>query len=93
MTEKKRVVAHFDGRVQGVGFRFATVDLAERFPEITGFVKNLRDGRVEIVAEGTEQDLAEFISAVGRAMRAYVSNADKRYMEATGEFSDFGIAR
>jgi acylphosphatase len=93
MAAQKRLVAYFEGHVQGVGFRFTTVDIAERFPEITGFVRNLRDGRVEIVAEGTEQALAEFISAVERAMRAHISNTEKEYMVATGEFSDFGISR
>jgi acylphosphatase len=53
----KTLVAIVDGMVQGVGFRYATVRQA-RALGLTGTVRNLADGRVEVVAEGEEQRLA-----------------------------------
>ncbi|MDD5067391.1 MAG: acylphosphatase, partial [bacterium] len=47
------------GRVQGVGFRYFTLEEARAF-ELTGYVKNLTDGNVEIYAEGPEQRLKSF---------------------------------
>ncbi|MFW9903286.1 MAG: acylphosphatase [Candidatus Thorarchaeota archaeon] len=52
----KRVRIHVTGRVQGVFFRVYTRDIARKLA-ICGYVKNLRDGRVEIVAEGSEDSL------------------------------------
>jgi acylphosphatase len=53
----------FEGRVQGVGFRFTAERIAGNFP-IAGYVRNLDDGRVEVVAEGDTTDLAEFVAAI-----------------------------
>ncbi len=53
----KRVLIRVTGRVQGVFFRVYTRDFARNLPEVTGYVKNLRDGRVEILAEGNETSL------------------------------------
>ena len=53
----KRVLIHITGRVQGVFFRVYTRDFARNLPKVTGYVKNLRDGRVEIFAEGDETSL------------------------------------
>jgi acylphosphatase len=48
------------GRVQGVGFRYATVDAANRIG-LRGWVRNMRDGRVEIVAEGSREQVRELV--------------------------------
>ena len=93
MAENVRIEAYFSGHVQGVGFRFTGVDIAERFPEIAGFVRNLPDGRVEVVAEGPEEQVSAFIAALGDAMAPYIRRVDKKLLPATGEFSDFRIAR
>jgi acylphosphatase len=53
----KRVIIHVTGRVQGVFFRVYTRDFVRNLPKVTGYVKNLRDGRVEILAEGDEVSL------------------------------------
>ena len=50
----------FEGRVQGVGFRFATKQLAKGF-DVIGTVKNLEDGRVELRIQGEEEELDKFI--------------------------------
>ena len=93
MAAKVRIEAYFSGRVQGVGFRYTSVAIAERFPEMAGFVRNLADGRVEVVAEGPEEQASAFIAAVNNAMAPYIRSVDKRGVPATGEFSEFTIAR
>ncbi len=54
----KRVI--FEGRVQGVGFRYTVKDLARGF-EVTGWVKNLPDGTVELQVAGEPGEVADFI--------------------------------
>lgn len=51
----------FEGRVQGVGFRYATKQLALGF-DVIGWVKNLTDGTVELVLEGEDEEVEEFIT-------------------------------
>ncbi|UCC29538.1 MAG: acylphosphatase [Phycisphaerales bacterium] len=82
---------HFSGRVQGVGFRFTTEDIASRF-QVTGFVRNLRDGRVELVAEGIEAELDRFQDAIQDALRGYITEANASDSSAVGEFTSFRIA-
>ncbi|MFT5469172.1 MAG: acylphosphatase [Verrucomicrobiales bacterium] len=54
---------HFEGRVQGVGFRYATRQLAKGF-DVTGWVKNLFDGRVEMQVMGEDEEVDEFIQEI-----------------------------
>lgn len=82
---------YFSGRVQGVGFRFTTEAVASRF-QVTGLVRNLRDGRVEVVAEGIEAELDRFQGAIQDALHGYIRKANASDTSATGEFSSFGIA-
>lgn len=79
------------GTVQGVGFRYTARSLA-RGAEVTGFVKNLSDGCVELVAEGEEAEVEGFVAAVAEAMGGCISRTDVRVEPATGEFSGFGVA-
>jgi len=93
MPDRIRVVAYFSGHVQGVGFRFTALDVAERFPGVTGFVRNLRDRRVELVAEGSPADVDGFLQAVTAEMGAYIEDVTQRREPATGEFRSFSMAR
>lgn len=79
------------GTVQGVGFRYTARSLA-RGAEVTGFVKNLSDGCVELVAEGEEAEVDGFVAAVAEAMGGCISRTDVRAEPATGEFGGFGVA-
>ena len=56
-----RLHAYFSGRVQGVGFRFTTIHIAHGH-RVVGFVRNLSDGRVELLAEGTKDELEKFLA-------------------------------
>lgn len=86
-----RRTVHFSGCVQGVGFRYTAESIAARF-SVTGFVRNLHDGRVELVAEGSETELDRFQDAVEQALRANIREVSVTNATATGEFTSFRIA-
>ncbi len=88
---KKRVHAIVSGRVQGVFFRDFTRRQANRWG-INGWVKNLMNGCVEIMAEGEEESLEKFLQEVKKGPPlAVVENIEIEWMEFKGEFSDFRI--
>lgn len=83
--------AFVSGRVQGVGFREFTQSAAKKL-KLSGWVKNLPDGRVEVVAEGDEKTLAEFEKAIRVGPRpAKVTNVEIKREKATGLFDRFDI--
>jgi acylphosphatase len=88
----RRFTVHYSGSVQGVGFRFTAVRAAERYA-VTGYVKNLRDGRVELVAEGEEGEVRAFLEAVADAMGGYIGEARTSESAASGAFQSFEVAR
>ncbi len=90
MTPIRRHV-WYSGTVQGVGFRFTTRRLAGG-RGVTGFVRNLSDGRVEVVAEGPAAEVDGFLADLGRAMGAYIRDVEVVEEPATGEFGGFGVA-
>jgi acylphosphatase len=85
-----RRTLHFSGRVQGVGFRYTVRNLAVQF-DVRGYVKNLNDGRVELVMEGPEPEMDRLASAVSQKMNYYISKVDLKEYPATGEFDLFHI--
>ena len=89
----KRFVATAQGRVQRVGYRDHVYN--ETFErDIFGYVKNLETGEVEIVAEGGEQELQDFISAINIIRRPIaVKSFVVQWGEATGEYATFEIIR
>jgi acylphosphatase len=89
-TELRRTEAHFSGHVQGVGFRYSTHRLAREY-QVSGFVKNLADGRVQVVVEGSPAESRRFLEAIQSAMSQYVTDVDRRTTDATGEFNGFDI--
>ncbi len=89
----KRLHALFSGRVQGVGFRFTVCRIAEGFPQVTGFVRNLWDGDVEIIAEGPERLLSDFIHDVRNSeLKRYIVQDRVAWETATGEYKGFGVS-
>lgn len=85
----KHMQIFFSGTVQGVGFRFTAERLARRF-SVTGFVRNLDDGRVEVVAEGEETVLVDFLTAIRESgMKHYIQDVEAHWSEAQGTFKEF----
>ncbi len=85
-----RRTAYFSGNVQGIGFRYTTCQIARDYP-VTGYVKNLLDGRVEIVAEGLPEEVDRFISAVTNTMSSYIEYATTTDSTARGAFQSFAV--
>lgn len=71
---------HYSGRVQGVGFRFTAQNIANRFA-VAGYVRNLDNGDVELVAEGDADEVANFLQAVRERMHGYIR--DERETDQT----------
>ena len=87
----QRLTVRYEGRVQGVGFRYTTVSLAQEL-SLTGWVKNEFDGSVSLVAEGAENQLMELLQGVRRShLGRYITNELVRRSAATGEFTGFGV--
>ncbi|MFO0972274.1 MAG: acylphosphatase [Phycisphaerae bacterium] len=81
----------FAGRVQGVGFRATTAALARSFP-VAGYVRNLPDGRVEVVVEGVESALTQFLATVRREFAGYIRDVhESPSVPASGGFAAFEI--
>lgn len=81
----------FSGRVQGVGFRY-TVKHAANGYEVVGIVRNLHDGRVELVTEGEAEELEAFRQAIrDSGVGALIRAEEDEWGEATGEFRGFAI--
>jgi len=90
---RERIQILYSGRVQGVGFRYATKSLACGF-EVTGTVRNLPDGRVELVAEGTRVELEEFRRAVQDSeVGRFVRQETAEWSAAKNDFRGFEIIR
>jgi len=87
---KKQVHLYFKGTVQGVGFRFTVEDIANSLA-VTGWAKNLRDRRVEVVAEGEEEALLEFLERINQHFSRYIKDTEINWQPASGEFKDFQI--
>lgn len=86
-----RMTVRYEGRVQGVGFRFTCVKLAQGF-EVTGWVKNEFDGSVTLVAEGEEDQLMGLLQAIRNSLQdRYITNELIRRSSATDEFETFGV--
>lgn len=80
----------FSGRVQGVGFRYTTCRAAEDYA-VTGYVRNLPDGRVETVVEGDISEIERFLTALKAEMASYIREVQQHDCPAAGEFRRFEV--
>lgn len=88
---RRRIQILYSGRVQGVGFRYQARQIAAGF-EVTGQVRNLSDGRVELVAEGEELEVAAYQKAVrDSGLRGLIRGEEATWSGASGEFRGFEI--
>jgi acylphosphatase len=89
--KRERVTNIYAGRVQGVGFRYSARMCATGF-EVTGWVRNLDDGRVELVAEGARAELDGFLEAIRQSdVGRFVRQEQTQWSEAKNEFRGFEI--
>jgi len=90
MAEAYHETVFFSGRVQGVGFRYATLQVAKEF-EVAGFVANLTDGRVQLEAEGRKEEVNAFVDAVGERLHGFIRKVERSGKTRTAAFTAFEI--
>lgn len=91
--KRSRMHVFYSGNVQGVGFRYTVKTVVAGF-EASGVVRNLADGRVELIAEGERGELEAFRKAIRESgLDHFIRDEDVRWSEATGEFRGFQIVR
>jgi len=91
--QMKRMHVYISGRVQGVFFRAYTRETAQSL-NLTGWVRNLSDGRVEAVFEGKEENVSAMLDWCKKGPPyAVVHDVDAKEEPLTGEFQDFRITR
>lgn len=89
-NNRQRLTVTYSGRVQGVGFRYTTRSIADGY-NVTGYVRNLTDGRVELVAEGERRAVDNFLVNVRDRLSGFIRDEKTDVQTATGEFPTFGI--
>jgi len=90
LSMKKQAHIFYSGRVQGIGFRYTVRDIASQ-EKVNGWVKNLDDARVEIVAEAEESILNDFLQQVNQQFSRYIKDVNTEWLPASGQFRDFQI--
>jgi acylphosphatase len=85
-----RRTSTFSGHVQGVGFPYTAQIVARGF-NVTGYVRNLDNGDVELVAEGENDEISRFLETIGQKMNENIKRRVDFDSPATGEFLDFRI--
>lgn len=83
-------IVYFAGRVQGVGFRYTTCRLAGG-RQVSGYVKNLSDGRVEVVAEGTAEEIDRLLNDIREQLGLHIRSELADTRPATGQYPAFEI--
>jgi len=86
----QRRVIHFAGQVQGVGFRYTAMRAAGNY-DVTGYVRNLPDGRVEMLVEGAVDEVDAFVLAIKNRMGSYIFQMHQQVAAPTGEYRNFNI--
>jgi acylphosphatase len=81
---------HFSGHVQGVGFRY-TAQSAAAGHRVGGYVRNLPDGRVELVMEGPDAEMDGVVETIQSQLGGNITHSTCGVADATGEFKGFSI--
>ncbi|MDR1280403.1 MAG: acylphosphatase [Opitutaceae bacterium] len=90
MNNVRHETVYFSGRVQGVGFRQGTLEVAREF-EVAGEVRNLDDGRVGLEAEGRREEIDAFLRAIDERLHGYIRKIERSGCERSAQFSGFRI--
>src|SRR5471030_391633 len=87
----QRVTVIYSGRVHGVGFRITVRQLACGY-EVTGTVRNLPDGRVELIAEGERPELEAFLTGIAESdLSGYIAGRHDTWQAAQGKLRGFTV--
>ncbi len=89
MARQRREI-WYQGHVQGVGFRYNVAHLARRF-DVAGYVRNLADGRVQLVCEGEDDQVESLVAAIAERMEGCIQDTQQDRRPAAGEFVSFEI--
>ena len=90
MSGVYHATVYFSGRVQGVGFRYQTLQVAKGY-EVSGYAMNLPDGRVQLEAEGRPDEVHAFITAVQERMEGYIRQVEQTGASRAPQFTGFTI--
>ncbi|HLW66141.1 MAG TPA: acylphosphatase [Gemmataceae bacterium] len=85
-------LVRYTGRVQGVGFRATTAGMAKQYA-VTGWVRNLPDGRVEMLVEGEDAEIERFVRHIREYWSRYIRDEQVESQPVTGQFHSFGVRR
>ncbi len=89
-SARQRREIHYSGRVQGVGFRYTVRNLAAGLA-VVGFVKNLPDGRVQLVVEGETEEIQRLVEGIRAEMGHYLSSENAQNTPPQGGFERFEV--
>jgi len=84
-----RYTVHYTGHVQGVGFRYTAQNIASGLP-VAGYVQNLPDGRVRLVAEGEKEQIEQLLEGINQHLGRYIHQQTLDQSPANGEFGQPG---
>lgn len=87
----QNILVHFSGSVQGVGFRYTTSRIARGYASVTGYVKNLPDGRVEMFAEATSAEIDAFLESISSYMAGFIREKQVARGAGPRHYNSFGI--
>lgn len=90
MPEIHHELIYISGHVQGVGFRYTTLQVSREF-ELSGYVKNLFDGRVLIEVEGAKKEVDGLIAALHERMHGHIRTVERIVKPRAPEFQGFVI--
>jgi len=90
MADVHQETVYFTGHVQGVGFRYSTLQVAKEF-EVTGRVGNLADGRVQLDVDGSPREISAFVTAVEERMHGYIRRVERSSAQGPARFQDFRL--
>jgi acylphosphatase len=91
MAPQQRIVL-YKGNVQGVGFRYTAIRIAENF-DVTGCVRNLPDGDVELVVEGDSGQIDQFLAEISERFQGFIRSQTQQIAPPSGQFKSFTVGR
>jgi len=84
-------VVYYSGSVQGVGFRMTAMRLSRRYSGVRGWVRNLPDGRVELLADGNAKSVDAFLADIRERMAEYISSEESTEREPDNTLTGFNV--